>query len=181
MTRQKIVDLADAMHFSLSATNTSRLAAVQRTRGLLGSTGAGTTITNDAVTFGYIQWNVDHLDNWFNGGRAITATSGPTLNKGLYLVSFYNHQTVFSNPITDYDRFDVTFEIGSGLANFPLRRTFGQGAQAWSLTGVARVPSNGLQLRVRARGSGAAGATFTIQRNNAEASPRLAWTLLSPD
>ena len=60
VTRQKLQDLADDMHFSLGATNTSRLAVVQRTRGLLGSSGAGTTLSNGST--GYLNWNVDHLD-----------------------------------------------------------------------------------------------------------------------
>lgn len=186
MTRQKMQDLADAMHFSLGATNTSRLSTVQRTRGMLGSTGAGTTITNDAATPGYLNWNVDHLDNWFNGGRAITSTQGPTLNKGLYMCSFYHYQTVYSAALSNYTRFDVEFEVfGPGplvpLSGRVLRRTFGQGAAAWSLTGPVRIGANGQQLKVRILGVGTAGQTFTVARNNDEASPRLSWVLVSPD
>ena len=117
---------------------------------------------------------------------SITSTQGPTLNKGLYFCTFYHYQSVYGSALSNYTRFDVEFELsGPGpltpVSGRVIRRTFGQGSAAWSLSAPVRVATSGQQLRVRILGTGTAAATFTIARNNDEAAPRLSWVLVSPD
>lgn len=171
-TRQDIQDLAEAMHFSLAAVNTSRLAVLQRTRGLLGNAGSQ-TFTNGVT--GYMAWTVDHLDNWSGGGRAITSTQGPTLPTGLYLFSF---SAMVTSNFNAYSRLDVGFERGGTQLS---RRTFIQGQQAMRITAPVRVPAGSpQQVKVRMNLIGpTSGSTVTLARVNTEAVPRLAWVQIA--
>jgi hypothetical protein len=177
VTRQKLQDLADSMHFSLAAYNTDRLSVIQRTRGLIGST-ANNVFT--VGTVGYMSFNVDHLDNWFNGGRAITATQGPTLAAGFYFVTFYGQITALSAAPGVYTRIDVEIEV-AGVRK--IRRTLGfglqQGQQSLRISGPVRLNTSG-QVRIRVLGaSSTSGATITVGRNNDESSPRLSWVKMA--
>jgi hypothetical protein len=171
-TRQAIQDLAEAMHFSLSAVNPSRLAVLERTRGLLGNAGTQ-NFTNGST--GYMAFTIDHLDNWGGGGRAITSTQGPTLPTGLYLFAFSATITALSAA---YNRLDVGFERGGTQLS---RRTFIQAQSALRITAPVRVPAGSpQQVKVRMNLSGATGgSTITIARNNTESSPRLTWVQIA--
>jgi hypothetical protein len=171
LTRQKLQDLADAMHFSLAAVNTDRLAVLQRARGLIGAT-ASNVFTVGAI--GYMSFTVDHLDNWFNGGRAITSTQGPTLPTGLYMFSFTGQCTAQSASLATYTRVDVEFERGgTRLA----RRTFSASQLSWRISAPVRIPAGApQQVKVRIAPAGSVGgSTMTVGRSNVESSPRLSW------
>lgn len=171
-TRQAIQDLTEAMHFSLSAVNTSRLAVLQRTRGLVGNAGSQ-SFTNGAT--GYMAWTIDHLDNWGGGGRAITSTQGPTLPTGLYLFAF---SAMVTGVSAAYQRLDVGFERGGTQLS---RRTFLQAQAALRITAPVRVPAGSpQQVKVRMNLIGTTGgSTVTIARSNVEASPRLSWVQIA--
>lgn len=175
LQRQQIVDLADACHFVLAANNVGRLAALQRTRGMLGSTAANSFVS-DAV--GYMSWNIDHLDYWSGGGRAITSTQGPTLSTGLYLFTFNATRSAMSAVESSYPWITVEFERG-GVRT--VRRTFTPGQRSLRLSAPVRIPSGAGQLvRVRILVNGTVGgSTMAFGRNNDDAAPRLAWTLLA--
>ena len=171
LTRQKLVDLADAMHISLATVNVDRLAELQRPRGLLR---ASTSNVFTVGTTGYMSFNVDSLDAWQAGGRAITATQGPTLAQGLYYVTFFGLITAFSATTSTYTRLDVEFEIG-GVRR--LRRTLTlPGQTSLRISAPIRVVGS-QQVRVRVLAAGStASSTVTIGQNLDEASPRLSWS-----
>lgn len=175
LERQQLQDLAEAMSFSLAQVDPDRLAALQRPRGLLGSSGSN-VFTVGATS--YMSWNVDHLDYWFGGGRAITATQGPTLTTGLYLFTFSGQVTATSAALNTYTRTDVEFEVGGVRKT---RRTLSPSQQAWRITAPVRVNgSQQVKVRVLAAGS-TAGSTVTVARNRDEASPRLSWVRMTPN
>ncbi len=168
--RQAIEDMADDMTFSLGAVNVGRLAALERTRGLLGNSGTQ-SFTNG--TPGFIAWNVDHLDNWSAGGQAITSTQGPTLPTGLYLFSVTALITSWS---ATYSRVEVTFDGFN-----PGRRTLSFEQKTMRLTAPVRIPAGSpVQVRVRVSMTGSTGgSTISVLRGNDEAQPRLSWVQLA--
>lgn len=170
--RQAIVDLAEALDFTLTSIDPSRLASLRRTRGLVGN--AGSQVFTNGST-GYMAWTVDHLASWSAGGAAITSTQGPTLPTGLYLFTF---SAIVSAVSAAYQRLDVGFERGGTQLS---RRTFIQAQTALRISAPVRVPAGAAQqVKVRMNLIGAtAGSTATITRNNDEASPRLSWVQLA--
>jgi hypothetical protein len=170
--RQSIEDLANDMHFSLVTADVDRLAVLQRARGLVGYTGTE-VFTNAAPA--YMQWNVDHLDNWFNGGRAFTVNEGPTLPTGLYLFTVWANVTSSSAA---YTRIDVGFERGGTLL---ARRNLSFNQKAVRLSAPVRVPAGApQQVKVRIAMTGpTGGSTVTFTRTNAEGSPRLSWVQIA--
>jgi hypothetical protein len=173
LTRQSLQDLSEAMAFSLAAYDPDRLAVMQRPAGILGST-LNNVFTNGAAS--YMSWNVNHLDYWFGGGRAITSTQGPTLTTGLYLFTFSGNITATSGGT--YTRIDVEFEVG-GVRR--CRRTlFPVGGGTWRITAPCRV-SGSQQVRVRILTAGLAAATITIGRSYDESTPRLSWVRMTPN
>lgn len=174
--RQHIEDLADALDFVLSANNVGRVAALQRTKGVLGSTAANVFVSD---TPGYMSWNVDHLDNWSNGGRAITATQGPTLATGLYLFCFSAVRTAISGIESAYPWTTADFERGGGIRYS--RRTFNPGQRLLRLSAPVRIPAGAAQqVRVRVQVNGnVVGSTMTYGRDLSEAAPRLSWVQLT--
>ena len=176
LRRQNIQDLAEACAFVLDSANVDRLAALQRPRGVLGSVAAN-SFTSDAV--GYMSWNIDHLDYWFGGGRAITATQGPTLPTGLYLFQFNAVRTAMSAAETSYAWTTAEFERGGSTRT--VRRTFTPGQRAIRLTAPVRIPSGAAQqvrMRILVNGT-VGGSTMAFGRDWAEASPRLSWVQLA--
>jgi hypothetical protein len=167
--RQAIQDMADDMTFSLGAVNVGRLAALDRTRGLLGHNGTQ-SFTNG--TPGFIAWTVDHLDNWSAGGQAITSTQGPTLPTGLYL---FNLSALVTSWSATYARIEVSFD------GFIGRRTLSFEQKTLRLTAPVRIPAGApQQVRVRVAMTGATGgSTISILRTNDESSPRLSWVQLA--
>lgn len=170
--RQSLEDLATDMHFSLATANVDRLSVLERTRGLVGYTGTE-AFTNG--TPAYLQWNVDHLDNWFNGGRAFTVNEGPTLNTGLYLFTVWAHVTSWS---ATYSRLDVDFERGGTRLS---RRTLSFDQKMVRLSAPVRVPVGApQQVKVRIAMTGSTGgSTVTFTRTNAQSSPRLSWVRIA--
>lgn len=175
LVRQSLQDLAEAQHFSLAAVNVDRLAAVQRTRGIIGNSGSN-VFTNNVTS--YMNFNIDHLDNWFNGGRAITSTQGPTLNKGLYICTFLGELTSFNSAVSNYQRLELEFELAG---NRLTRRTLLWNEVFWRISSPIWVPANGQQLKVRVTVTGTAGQTVTVGRDNDESAPRFSWVLAATD
>lgn len=175
LVRQSLQDLSEAMHFSLAAYNPDRLAVLQRPRGLIGSSTAN-VFTVGAT--GYMSWNLDHLDYWFGGGRAITSTQGPTLTTGLYLFTYSGTVTATSAALSTYTRFDVEFEVGGTRRT---RRTLSASQGAWRITAPVRV-SGTQQVKVRVLVAGSTGgSTVTIGRSYDESTPRLSWVRMTPN
>jgi hypothetical protein len=174
--RQHIQDLAEAFDFELSAADTDRLAALERRHGMLGSVAAN-TFTSDVVS--YFSWNIDHLDRWWYGGRAITATQGPTLPTGLYMFTFNALRSAISAAESSYAWVTAEFEVGAGIRG--PRRTFTPGQQAIRLSAPVRIPAGAdQQVRVRMFVNGTVGAsTMSFARNLSESAPRLGWTQIA--
>ncbi len=175
LARQNIVDLADACDFVLSSNDVGRTAALQRTKGLLGSTAAN-TFTSDSV--GYMSWNVDHLDYWSGGGRAITAIQGPTLPTGLYMFTFNATRSAISAAESSYYWVTAQFErAGQGFG----LRTFTAAQKSLRISAPVRINAGAAQLiRVRILVNGTVGAsTMSFARSNDDAAPRLSWSLVA--
>lgn len=170
MKRQAIEDLADAMTFSLTATDVGRLAALRRTRGMLGHSGSQ-NFTNGSA--GFMNWNVDHLAGWGSGGAAITSTQGPTLPTGLYLFSVAMMITAWSATYSKVELVLDGFDPG--------RRSVSFEQKTLRMTVPVRIPAGpALQVKVRVGMAGSTGgSTITIARSNTEASPRLSWVQLA--
>lgn len=173
-TRQHIEDLAEDLHFYTGANHDARDVVTERIRGMLGHSG-NNVFTNGAV--GYMSWNVDHLAGWSTGGAAIASTQGPTLSQGLYLFTFIGQVTSWSAV---YSKTHVEFERGGTRV---ARRTLSFSQRSWRISAPVRVPAGApQQVRARIQPDGPTpGSTFTIARTFAEATPRMAWVLLSDD